>query len=277
MSIHASRNHARLRGLGAALVAAGSLLFAGHAAAQRNIVGDRAAEGLPQESPDRPPPARETAPIDLTGYWVAVVTEDWRFRMVVPPKGDYDSVPINEEGRRVADTWNPERDAATGEQCRWYGAASIMSVPTRLRILWEDDDTLRVDTDAGQQSRAFRFAAEPPAGLERSLQGFSRAEWRTRAGGMEPGSLPGGSLEVTTSHMRGGYLRRNGVPYSENARLTEWYYVLDDGPTTWLIVITEVVDPTYLAGPFVTSRQFKKEADDSGWNPEPCSAGTGRV
>ena len=94
--------------------------------------------------------AREAAPIDMTGYWVAVVTEDWRFRMVRPPHGDYNSVPLNDEGRRVADTWDSERDAAAGEECRSYGAASIMSVPGRLRISWEDEDTLRVDTDAAQ-------------------------------------------------------------------------------------------------------------------------------
>jgi len=192
--------------------------------------------------------------------------------MVVPPKGDYDSVPLNAEGRRVADAWDPARDAATGEACRWYGAASIMSVPARLRIAWEDEDTLRLDTDAGQQSRAFHFGAEPPANLEASWQGFSQAEWRIRAGGMEPGSEAGGSLEVATSHMRSGYLRRNGVPYSADAKLTEYLYVLEDAPTTWLIVISVVEDPQYLTQPFVTSRQFKKQVDDSGWNPTPCSA-----
>jgi hypothetical protein len=216
--------------------------------------------------------ARAAAPIDMTGYWVAVVTEDWRFRMVRPPKGDYDSVPLNAEGRSVADTWDPARDAANGEECRWYGAASIMSVPARLRILWEDDDTLRLDTDAGMQSRAFRFTAEPTGNMTPSWQGYSQAEWRIRRGGMEPGSEPGGSLEVKTSHMRPGYLRRNGVPYSADAALTEYFYVLEDGPTTWLIVVSVVEDPRYLDQPFVTSRQFKKETDGSRWNPTPCTA-----
>ena len=219
------------------------------------------------------PSAREAAPMDMTGYWVAVVTEDWRFRMVTPPRGDYDSVPLSEEGRRVADAWDPDQDAAMGEQCRWFGAASIMSVPGRLHITWEDGDTLRLDTDAGMQSRAFYFRAEPPSGLEPSWQGFSQGEWGIRSGGIEPGSEPGGSLQVVTSHLRPGYLRRNGVPYSADAELTEWYYVLEDGPTTWLIVVTEVKDPQYLTQPFVTSRQFKREADDAGWNPTLCTAG----
>jgi hypothetical protein len=228
-----------------------------------------AGDSLAQAGGQRPT-AREAAPIDMTGYWVAVVTEDWRFRMVVPPKGDYDSVPLNEEGRRAADGWDPARDAATGAACRWYGAASIMSVPARLRIAWEDEETLRLDTDAGMQTRAFHFGAKPPADLEPAWQGFSRAEWRIRSGGMEPGSEPGGSLQVTTSHMRPGYLRRNGVPYSADAALTEYFYVLEDAPTTWLIVVSVVEDQRYLTEPFVTSRQFKKEANGSGWNPTPC-------
>lgn len=232
-----------------------------------------ATNAVAQSGGAQPATARDAAPIDMTGYWVSIVTEDWRFRMVRPPHGDYDSMPLNDEGRRVADTWDPARDEAMGEQCRWYGAASIMSVPTRLRISWEDDDTLRVETDAGQQSRALDFAASPAPGLSPSWQGFSRASWRARSGGMEPGSMPGGSLEVKTSHMRPGYLRRNGVPYSSSAELTEWMYVLEDAGTTWLIVVTEVVDPQYLTEPFVTSRQFKKEADGGGWNPTPCRAG----
>ena len=57
-----------------------------------------------------PPTPRAAAPVDLTGYWVSVVTEDWRFRMVTPPKGDYASVPLNAEARRVADAWDPSKD-----------------------------------------------------------------------------------------------------------------------------------------------------------------------
>jgi len=216
--------------------------------------------------------ARAAAPIDMTGYWVAVITEDWRFRMVTPPKGDYNSVPLNAAARRVADAWDPQRDEAAGEQCRWYGAASIMSVPTRLRISWESDDVLRIDTDAGMQTRLFQFTATPDRQREPDWQGVSSAVWRAHPGGMEPGSMPGGSLAVTTEHMRPGYLRRNGVPYSANARLKEYFYVLEDGDTTWLIVTSIVEDPEYLTQPFVTSRQFKRQADDRGWNPAPCSA-----
>src|SRR5688500_1480177 len=82
---------------------------------------------------------RQDAAIDLSGYWVSVVSEDWEFRMVTPNKGVYDTLPLNDEGRRVADTWDPARDEAAGEQCKAYGAGNIMRMPGRLRISWEND------------------------------------------------------------------------------------------------------------------------------------------
>src|SRR5688572_16978120 len=102
--------------------------------------------GAGQTPPEPPPEAKAAAPVDLTGYWVSVITEDWRWRMVMPPKGDYQSVPITADGKRVADAWDPARDESIGEQCRAYGAAGIMRLPTRLRISWLDDNTLKVET-----------------------------------------------------------------------------------------------------------------------------------
>jgi len=77
--------------------------------------------------------------------------------MMTPAKGDYASVPLNADAARVADTWDPARDEAAGEQCRSYGAPAIMRVPGRLHITWQDDATLRIDTDAGSQTRLLRF------------------------------------------------------------------------------------------------------------------------
>jgi hypothetical protein len=227
-----------------------------------------------------PPPAPQAAaPIDLTGYWVALVTEDWRWRMVTPPKGDYASVPLNPEGRKVADAWDPAKDEAAGNQCKAYGAAAIMRVPTRLNIKWENENTLRIDTDAGTQTRVLHFgASQPPAG-EPTWQGYSVAEWQVVAGGRggrggAPATPPqGGSLKVVTTHMKPGYLRKNGVPYSGNATVTEYYdrTVEPDG-LSYLIVTTIVDDPQYLQQPFITSTHFKKQADATGWNPTPCEA-----
>jgi len=212
---------------------------------------------------------KQAAPIDMTGYWVSVVTEDWKFRMVTPPKGNYAGVPLNAEGRKVADTWDPAKDEAAGNQCRSYGAAGLMRVPGRLHITWDNDTTMKIETDAGTQTRLFHFGGEADAGS--SWQGFSVAEWEVAATGR--GQARAGNLKVVTTHLSPGYLRRNGVPYSAIAVLTEYY----DRITTpigdeWLVVSTEVRDPQYLSSPFITSTHFKKQPDAKGWMPEACSA-----
>ena len=227
------------------------------------LAGDAAAQSTPVP-----------APVDLTGYWASVVTEDWPWRMHTPPKGDYASLPLTAEARKVADAWNPARDAAAGEACRAYGAAAIMRVPGRIRVTWESDAaTLRVDTEAGTQTRLFRFAAAPAApsgGAPLSWQGRSLAEWQV-SGGRRGAAPAGGSLRVVTTGMRPGYLRRNGVPYSANATVTEYYHrTSEPNGDSWLIVTTVVEDPRYLAARFVTSSHFKKVSDGSSWNPTPC-------
>ncbi len=129
-------------------------------------------------APAAPPPVpRAAAPIDLTGYWVSIVTQDWRWRMVTPRKGDYEGVPLTPEGRALADTWDPAKDEAAGEQCRSYGAPALMSVPGRLHITWVDDSTLKVETDAGTQTRLLRFGRRqrPPTRRGRGRASRSRS------------------------------------------------------------------------------------------------------
>lgn len=217
------------------------------------------------------PTPQATAPIDLTGTWVAIVNEDWRWRMVTPPKGDYASVPLNAEGRKVADTWDPSKDGL----CEAYGAAGLMRMPTRLTISWENPTTLRIDTDAGQQTRRLLFTATQKPTGQPTLQGHSIAEWE-RAGGRGGGrgAAAGGSLKVVTTHMRGGWLRRNGVPYSNRAMLTE-HFDRFAAPTgeDWLVVTSIVSDPQYLTADFITSSHFRKEPDGSKFAPAPCRAG----
>jgi hypothetical protein len=214
--------------------------------------------------------AREGAAIDLTGYWVSVITEDWKFRMVTPKKGVYETLTLNVEGRRVADSWDPARDEAAGEECRSYGAANIMRVPGRLHITWQDDNTLRLDTDAGSQTRLFRFGA-PAAIGEPTWQGHSIAEWEYAPAGRAEARL--GSLKVVTTNLRAGYVRKNGAPYSKNTVVTEYYDVntMPNGDL-WLTVTTRVHDPIYFSRPLLTSSDFKKLPDGTGWNPTPCSA-----
>jgi hypothetical protein len=251
--------------------------------------------GAPQQSP------RSAAPVDLTGYWVAVVTEDWRHRMATPRKGDFESLPLNAEGRRVANEWDLAADNAAGLQCKAFGVGGLMRQPGRLHITWADDDTLKVEFDAGTQTRLFEFGAASAPGGEKTWQGFSRAEWqrppggnsnpvraqignstgpiapggggRGQRGGPPPSSslTEGGALKVTTTGFRAGYLRKNGVPYSENATITEYFHRLPEaGAGDWLHVLTIVEDPRYLNDAFLTSTHFKREPNGAKWNPTEC-------
>jgi hypothetical protein len=221
--------------------------------------GQEAAEGSP----------RATAPIDLTGQWVAIVNEDWRWRMVTPPKGDYTSVqPLNEAGRREADRWDPSEDGS----CRAYGAAGLMRMPTRLRIRWESDTVLLIETDAGMQVRRLQF--EPGEPGEPSRQGHSVARWQRPLPPFGVRGAPpreGGSLHVVTTNLLPGWLRRNGVPYSARTTMTEHFdrFRAPNGDE-WLVVTSIVEDPEYLSGPFITSSHFRRETDESRWSPKPC-------
>lgn len=215
------------------------------------------------------------APVDLTGYWVSIVDEDWRFRMVVPPPGDYQGVPMTAEARRVADAWDPAKDEASGDQCKAFGAPALLRVPEHLHITWQDDQTLRMETDAGTQTRLFHFGNwKAPAGPP-TLQGDSVASWEVsrQRGGEDAAPTGKGNLKVTTTHLKAGYLRKNGVPYSENALLTEYYDILKEHNGDLMLVVTIVVtDPQYLREPFIITSHFKKQANDAGWKPTPCTA-----
>jgi hypothetical protein len=231
------------------------------------------------QAPAAPKTPKEAAPIDVTGNWVSVVTEDWRWRMLVPKKGDYTSVPLSAEGRKLADMWEPSQ--LTSDGCKAYGAAAIMRVPGRLQISWDNDTTLRIDTDAGQQTRRLFFDKTQKAQPERSWQGNSVAEWEriTQPGGLGvslqqgPGKV--GALKVITTNLKAGYLRKNGVPYSEDTTMTEYFDRLTAYGTDWLTVFTIVEDPRYLNQPFITSTHFKREPDRSKWMPMPCEPGSG--
>ncbi len=248
--------------------------------------------------------AQALAPIDLTGYWVSVVTEDWRWRMVTPPKGDYASVPISAEGRRVADAWDPAKDERDGNACKAYGAAALMRVPGRLHITWDNENIMKIETDAGSQTRWLRFGDVQASTGDAGWQGVSKALWeyagsagrgsavtinppptagpRTGAslegggGRAMPAAGPGqryGSLKVVTTRLKSGYLRKNGVPYSEDAVVTEYFdRHSESNGDEWFTVTTTVDDPKYLTTPFITSTGFKKERDGSKWRPTQCSA-----
>jgi hypothetical protein len=227
--------------------------------------GGRGAQAAPRSPKD-------AAPIDLTGYWVAEITEDWRWRMVTPAKGDWESIPMTPDAQKVADGWDPRNDEARGEQCKSYGAPGLMRAPTRLNITWQDDNTLSVQTDYGIQTRLLHFGDwKSPRGAP-TWQGDSVAHWEVPGGrgNIRPGF---GSLVVVTSHLRPGYLRKNGVPYSANTVLTEtWDVIKEANGDQRILLLLQIEDPVYLQGPWIAPVHFKKERNNAKWDPTPCSS-----
>lgn len=226
-----------------------------------------------------PPSAQAAAPVDFTGYWTSLVTDlDWLYRMVTPRPGDYENVPLNAAGMQIMDAWDPSKDTAAGEQCKSYGAPSIMQVPGHLHISWQDGETLKIETDAGQQTRLLHFVRSDADQGQKTLQGYSLAQWQLqRRGGNAFNPASGvtvwGNLRVMTTGLTAGYLRKNGVPYSENARMEEYIDLMPKiGDETIMVDSATVTDPVYLARPFVREAIFKKLPGDARWKPSPCSA-----
>ena len=243
-----------------------------------------------------PVPAKAAAPIDLTGYWTAVITEDWHQRMLTAEKGDFgtgapgavitpggrpgpSNIPFNPNGRKIALAWDPAKDEAEGNQCKAYGAVGVLRQPTHLHVTWQDDNTLKMEADFGNQTRLFHFAPsamgaaamKAPAGEAPNWQGYTVANW-VELGGKE-GFEKGGNLSATTTNLKPGYYYRNGMPYSANAALTEHFRVIDIPKSgQWIAFSSMVVDPEYLTQPYIVTYQFKKLADGAKWNPQPCAA-----
>jgi hypothetical protein len=217
-----------------------------------------------------PPPtgaAQDIAPFDVTGYWVAIVTEDWRLRMTTPPKDDFSGVPLNDAGTKLASRWDPKADTQPDKACKYYGAPALLRIPTRVHITWQDKETLKIETDNGRQLRLLHFGDGPvPEGS--SLQGYSKAEWMFHQDGPK---VTGGSLKVVTTRLEPGYLRWNGAPYGSQTTLTE-YFDLVTAPNgdQYVIVQMFVDDPEYLTRTMITSPNFRKQKDDAGWHPEDC-------
>lgn len=229
--------------------------------------------------------AQRFAPVDLTGTWVSVITEDWHVRMLSPPKGDFESLPLTRAARDAANQMDMAQVAAGGRSCEAYGAPIIMREPGRVRISWQDASTLRLETDAGQQTRLFHFDRPTSTGGAPSLQGDSLAEWQYARGfdplkavtaAVKPGAAApqpsGGRMKVVTSNLAAGFLRKNGVPYSASTVVTEYYNLMvEPSGQPWFVVTTVVHDPANLLVDYITSTNFRKEPDNANFKPRPCT------
>src|SRR5262249_39340121 len=151
-------------------------------------------------------------------------------------------------------TWDAAKDVAQGKQCMAYGAPTILRQPGRLRITWVDENSLRLDMDAGKQTRLVVFGLPRAPVGEATPQGDSSALWQTpqvkRSNAWEISSAdantngssasemrkPGSTLKVVTTHLKPGYLRNNGVPFSSNAVLTEYLDLHSDAGQEYLVI-----------------------------------------
>jgi hypothetical protein len=230
--------------------------------------------GAPAGRGGGPATARAAAPYEPTGQGVAIEWEERGWRMVTPARGDVVSIPLSVEGLRVAEAWDPAKDVAAGEQCRAYGAPGLMRGPTRLHITWQDDNTLKIETDYGTQTRLLHFGGAPTAQGAKTWQGVTTAQWIMAAGGGRGrGGARHGSIKSVTTQLRPGYLRKNGVPYGDRASFTEyWDLHAETNGDQYLVDTNLVEDPVYLQTPWITTLHFKKEPDGSKWDPSPCDA-----
>ena len=222
--------------------------------------------GGPRRPAGRRPTAARRRRSTSRGYWVSLVTDDWRYRMLTPPKGNADYMPVNAEARRVMDEWDPAKDEAGGEACRGYGAGGVMRLPGRLHITWENDNTLKMDIDAGTQTRRFVFGAAPRRAAEPSWQGSPR-----RRAGCFPGRRGRGAERPPRSARRDDDAPASGLPAEERhplQRQRTYHRVLRaprrDEAQEYLAVTTMVDDPQYLALPYIKTYEYKKQPDASG-------------
>ncbi len=198
--------------------------------------------------------------LDLAGIWQPRFHEDQPERLAGPELGDYLGLPITEGARRFADSWDPSRLTVPEHQCQVHISPYIYRGPLNLRI-WEEKDprtqqvlAIKQYISTYEQTRTIWMDGRrhPSANAAHTWMGFSTGRW------------VGDALEVDTSHIKQGWVRRNGVPQSDRARLTERF--IRHG--TVLTHISIVIDPVYLTEPLVKTQNFvqsPRELPEQNW------------
>lgn len=188
------------------------------------------------------------AQIDFSGEWAPRMYEDQPERVPGPELGDYLGIPINDAARMRAETWDASIQTLPEWQCRPHSADYIWRGPSNLRI-WKEVDPVSREITAfhAEWLRSVDRAIfldgrpHPPEGALHTWAGYSTAKW------------DGDILTITTTHLKEGYLRRNGLPRSDQATLTEHWIRNGD----FLTVVTIVHDPVYLTEPFIRTTDYE--------------------
>ena len=204
--------------------------------------------------------APASAQVDFSGEWAPRLWEDQPERVPGPELGDYLGIPINEAARLRAESWDASIQTLPEWQCRPHSADYIWRGPSNLRISKEVDPISRETTAFHAEwlrsvDRAIYLDGRPhpPADALHTWAGFSTAKWN------------GDVLTVTVTHLKEGYLRRNGLPRSDKATLTEHWIRNGD----LLTVMTIINDPVYLTEPFVRTTDYELDLRQQ-VPPYPC-------
>jgi hypothetical protein len=193
-------------------------------------------------------PATALAQADISGVWQPRYDEDNPERIPGPELRDYAGLPINENARQFADSWDPSRITLPEEQCRVHVSPYIYRGPMNLQV-WEERDpktreliAIKHYISTYEQTRSIYMDGRPHPGpnTAHTWMGFST------------GHYEGDMLVVETTHLKQGWVRRNGLPMSDQAHMTE-YYVRNGDLMTHIFVL---IDPVFLAAPLVKSEDF---------------------
>jgi hypothetical protein len=193
-------------------------------------------------------PSTARAQADLTGSWAPRYHEDFFERLPGPELANFLGLPVNEAARQWALSWDPSRLTLEEHQCQVHVAPYIYRGPLQLRI-WEEKDpktqellAIKNYISTYEQTRTIWMDGRPhpPEYAAHTWEGFSTGTWE------------GDMLTVTTTHIKQGWIRRNGLPESDRATLTE-HFVRHGNYLTHISVVT---DPVYLTEPLVRTQNF---------------------
>jgi len=193
-------------------------------------------------------PSAAFAQVDLTGSWGARFTEDQPERIPGPELGDFLGLPITDGARQWALSWDPSRLTLPEHQCQVHVSPYIYRGPLQLRI-WEDRDpdtqqliAIKNYISTYEQTRTIWMDGRPhpPEDAAHTWAGFST------------GKFEGDMLTVTTTHIKQGWVRRNGLPESDKATLSE-HFVRHGNILTHISIVT---DPVYLTEPLIKTQNF---------------------
>jgi hypothetical protein len=200
------------------------------------------------------------AQVDLSGGWDSIRHEDQIERGAGPEIGDYTGVPINDQARSRADAWDAEKWTQPEHECEPHPADYGARGGGSMRI-WAEANPATLEVTAWhtemmwmQPRRAIYMdhRQHPAEDAIHTWQGFSTGEW------------VGDTLKVTTTHLKEGWIRRNGIPRSDKATMVEYFIRNGD----YLTVVTIVQDPVYLTEPFIRTSDWKL---DLGYKTKPST------